>query len=174
MRARGGKEVDLDRTIARLDREWKDERIAEVLAARTAAPKPLAPFELDLRGGGRITSDSLRGRVTVVIATEPWCASCKLEAPELAKLQRRYRGRKDVQFLVVSSDPDGIAALHEGAGFHTAIAKDDGWRRTVGINAYPTHLFIDPAGREVFRESGNSTEMHFTHPALIEALRRER
>lgn len=46
-----------------LDREWKDERITEVLAARAAAPKPLAPFELDLRGGGRITSDSLRRAV---------------------------------------------------------------------------------------------------------------
>ncbi|PCC67209.1 Thiol-disulfide isomerase or thioredoxin [Nannocystis exedens] len=174
MRARGGKEVDLDRTIARLDREWKDERITEVLATRTAAPTPLAPFELDLRSGGRLTSDSLRGRVTVVIATEPWCTGCKLEAPELAKLQRRYRGRKDVQFLVVTDDPDGIAALHEGAGFHTTIAKDDGWRRTVGINRYPTHLFIDAGGREVFREFGDSNEMHFTYPALIEALRRER
>jgi thiol-disulfide isomerase/thioredoxin len=110
----------------------------------------------------------------VVIATEPWCTACRLEAPELAKLQRRYRGRKDVQFLVVTSDPDGIAALHEGAGFHTAIAKDDGWRRTVGINGYPTHLFIDAGGREVFRELGGFTEMHFTYPALIEALRRER
>ncbi|PCC72493.1 Thiol-disulfide isomerase or thioredoxin [Nannocystis exedens] len=174
MRARGGKEADLDRTIARLDREWKDERIAEVLAARAAPPKPLAPFELDLRSGGRISSDSLRGRVIVVIATEPWCTGCRLEAPELAKLQRRYRGRKDVQFLVVTSDPDGIAALHEGAGFHTTIAKDDGWRHTVGINSYPTHLFIDATGREVFRASGGYTEMHFTYPALIEVLRRER
>ena len=57
------------------------------------------------RRGGRITSDSLRRRVTVVIATEPWCTGCKLEAPELAKLQRRYRGRKDAQFLVVTDDP---------------------------------------------------------------------
>ncbi|MCY0986505.1 TlpA disulfide reductase family protein [Nannocystis sp. ILAH1] len=171
---RGGKAKDLDRTIARLERERKDERIAAVLAARAAAPQPLAPFELDLRGGGRISSEALRGRVTVVIATEPWCTACRLEAPELAKLQQRYRGRKDVQFVVVTSDPDGIAALHGTAGFRAPIARDDGWRSMVGINGYPTHLFIDAAGREVYRETGNYREMHFIHPALIEALRRGR
>jgi thiol-disulfide isomerase/thioredoxin len=172
VRARGGKEAELERTIARLEREWQDERIAEVLARRAVPPKPLAPFELDLRGGGRITSDSLRGRVTVVIVTEPWCTGCRLEAPELAKLQQRYRGRKDVQFLVVTGDPDGIAALHEGAGFHATIARDDGWRHEVGINSVPTHLFIDAAGREVARESGGHAEIRFTYPALIDAAGR--
>ncbi|MFZ6184259.1 redoxin domain-containing protein [Nannocystis pusilla] len=174
VRARGGKAEALDRTIARLEREWKEERIAAVLAARAAAPRPLAPFQLDLLGGGRISSEALRGRVTVVIATEPWCTGCRLEAPELAKLQQRYRGRKDVQFLVVTSDPDGIAALHGTAGFRAPIARDDGWRTAVGINSYPTHLFIDAAGREVYRESGGYREMHFIHPALIETLRRGR
>ena len=174
VRTRGGKAEALDRTIARLEREWKQERIAAVLAAGAAAPQPLAPFGLDLHGGGRISSEALRGRVTVVIATEPWCTGCRLEAPELAKLQQRYRGRKDVQFLVVTSDPDGIAALHGTAGFRAPIARDDGWRTVVGINSYPTHLFIDAAGREVYRESGSYSEMHFIHPALIEALRRGR
>ncbi|WP_434419304.1 hypothetical protein [Nannocystis pusilla] len=174
VRARGGSAKNLDRTIARLEREWKDERIAAVLAARAAAPQPLAPFELDLRGGGRISNEALRGRVTVMIATEPSCFACRLEAPALAKLQQRYRGRKDVQFLVVTSDPDGIDALHGTAGFHTQIARDDGWRTAVGINSYPTHLFIDAAGREVYREAGGYSEMHFVHPALIEALRRGR
>nr|WP_276603755.1 TlpA disulfide reductase family protein [Nannocystis pusilla] len=165
---------DLDRTIARLEREWKDERIAAVLAGRAAAPQPVAPFELELRGGGRISSEALRGRVTVVIATEPSCFACRLEAPALAKLQQRYRGRKDVQFLVVTSDPDGIDALHGTAGFRSQIARDDGWRTVVGINSYPTHLFIDAAGREVYREGGRYREMHFVYPALIEALRRGR
>ncbi|MFY0539419.1 tetratricopeptide repeat protein [Nannocystis pusilla] len=80
VRARGGSVKDLDRTIARLEREWKDERIAAVLATRAAAPQPLAPFELDMLGGGRLSSEVLRGRVTVVIATEPWCTGCRLEA----------------------------------------------------------------------------------------------
>src|SRR5690606_25550809 len=114
------------------------------------------------------------GHVTVVIATEPWCTGCRLEAPDLAKLQQRYRGRKDVQFLVVSSDPDGIAALHEGAGFRAPIARDDGWRQKLGINGIPTHLFIDAAGREVAREDGEHAEMKFTFPALIDAARRGR
>lgn len=174
VRARGGKTKDLDHTIARLEREWKDERIAAVLAARAAAPQTLTPFALDLRGGGRFSSESLRGRVTVVIATEPWCTGCRLEAPALAKLQQRYRGRKDVQFLVVTSDPDGIAALHGSAGFRAPIARDDGWRTAVGINGYPTHLFVDAAGREVYRMGGGYGEMHFVYPALIDALRRGR
>lgn len=174
VRARGGTEAELERTIARLEREWQDERIAAALARRPTAPKPLPAFELDLRDGGKIAADALRGRVTVVIATEPWCSSCRLEAPALAKLQARYAGRKDVQFLVVSSDPDGIAALHEGAGFHAPIARDDGWRYKLGINAVPTHLFIDAAGREVARESGGHAEMSFTYPALIDAARRRR
>ncbi|MDC0675345.1 TlpA disulfide reductase family protein [Nannocystis sp. ncelm1] len=174
VRARGGKEADLDRTIARLEREWKDERIAAVLAARSVPPKPLPSFALDLRGGGRISSESPGARVTIVIATEPWCTQCRLEAPELTKLQQRYRGRKDVQFLVVTSDPDGIAKLHEGAGFHSPIARDDGWLRAAGINAYPTHLFMDAEGREFYRESGGYTEMHFTYPALLTALLRQR
>jgi thiol-disulfide isomerase/thioredoxin len=174
VRARGGTEAELDRTIARLEREWQDERIAAVLARRPASPKPVPPFEFDLRGGGKIAGDALRGRVTVVIATEPWCAGCRAEAPELAKLQARYRGRKDVQFLVVTGDPDGIAALHEGAGFRAPIARDDGWSSKVGINSLPTHLFIDAAGREVARETGGHSEMSFTYPALIDAARRGR
>ena len=172
--ARGGREADLDRTIARLEREWKDERIAAMLAARAVPPKPLPPFELELRGGGRVASESLRGRVTIIIATEPWCTGCRLEVPELAKLQQRYRGRKDVQFLVVTSDADGIARLHEGGGFRSPIATDSGWLREAGINASPTHVFLDPTGREVYRETGGYAEMHFTYPALIEAIGRKR
>lgn len=170
VRARGGKARDVTRLVARLERQRRREVIDQALAARQHPPLDIPPLDLTLRGGGRITTDAL----TLVVVTEPWCTGCRIEVPALAEIHARFRARNDVRFLVVTADPEGVAAMYAEAGLELPIAADDGWVSEVGINSYPTHLFLDRHGRVAFRDRGGGQDPSSTIPARLEALLRER
>lgn len=57
------------------------------------AEQPIALSELD-------------GKVTLINFWGPWCPPCLRELPELLKLEKEYRGRDDVRFLLVSYSND--------------------------------------------------------------------
>lgn len=49
-----------------------------------------------------VTGSDINGQVTLINCWGPWCGPCLMEMPELLKLERKYRGRPDVRFLLVS------------------------------------------------------------------------
>jgi thiol-disulfide isomerase/thioredoxin len=49
-----------------------------------------------------IDTYDLRGKVVLIDFWGPWCGYCLKEFPELLPLERKYRDRNDVQFLLVS------------------------------------------------------------------------
>ncbi|HUU29879.1 MAG TPA: thioredoxin family protein [archaeon] len=62
------------------------------------------------------------------------CIPCKMMAPILEELKEEYKGRLKVTFIDVWKDP--------APG------------RQYGIRAIPTQIFLDPAGKELFRHEG--------------------
>jgi thioredoxin 1 len=62
------------------------------------------------------------------------CIPCKMMAPILEELKKEYAGRLDVVFIDVWEN--------RGAG------------EKYGINVIPTQIFLDPAGKELFRHEG--------------------
>ena len=61
----------------------------------------------------RVSLDDLHGKVTLINCWGPWCGPCLMEMPELLKLEVRYRGRNDVQVLLVSYPHDRQETLDD-------------------------------------------------------------
>jgi cytochrome c biogenesis protein CcmG/thiol:disulfide interchange protein DsbE len=90
----------------------------------------------------------LRGTPLVVNVWASWCAPCRAEMPLLDQAARRYGGR--VTFLgLASRDSPGAAAafLREVAVDYPSLFDASGEvRGALGVRAFPTTYFFDPAG----------------------------
>jgi thioredoxin 1 len=62
------------------------------------------------------------------------CIPCKMMMPVLDQLKKEYAGRLSVEFLNVRENPE------DGAKY--------------GIKLIPTQVFLDAAGKELFRHEG--------------------
>ena len=80
----------------------------------------------------------VKGMVTMVDLGAKACIPCKMMAPILEKMEKKYRGKAAVIFIDVWKDP--------------AQAKK------FRIRAIPTQIFFDKDGREVYRHTGFMSE----------------
>jgi thioredoxin 1 len=80
----------------------------------------------------------VKGMVTLVDLGARSCIPCKMMAPILERLEKRYAGRAAVIFLDVWKDP-------KPANYF-------------GIRAIPTQIFFDKDGKEVYRHMGFMSE----------------
>ncbi|WP_462323985.1 thioredoxin family protein [Desulfoplanes sp.] len=74
------------------------------------------------------------GTVTMVELGAHACVPCKMMAPVMDKLEKKYAGRAAIVFIDVWDHP--------------------GEREKYAIRAIPTQIFFDHAGREVSRHVG--------------------
>ena len=80
----------------------------------------------------------VKGMVTLVDLGAGECIPCKMMAPILAKLEKRYSGKAAVVFL--------------------DVWKDEAPARRFGIRTIPTQIFFDKKGKEVYRHEGFLSE----------------
>ncbi|MEI8172557.1 MAG: thioredoxin family protein [Deltaproteobacteria bacterium] len=80
----------------------------------------------------------VKGKVTMVDLGARKCIPCKMMAPILERLEKRYAGKAAIIFLDVWEDPK--PADH------------------FGIRGIPTQIFFDKAGKEVYRHVGFMSE----------------
>jgi len=80
----------------------------------------------------------VKGKVTMVDLGAKRCIPCKMMAPILERLEKRYAGKAAIIFLDVWVDPK--PADH------------------FGIRGIPTQIFFDKAGKEVYRHVGFMSE----------------
>ena len=80
----------------------------------------------------------VKGMVTMVDLGANACIPCKMMAPIMAKVEKKYKGKAAVVFIDVWKDP--------------APAK------RFGIRAIPTQIFFDKKGKEVQRHEGFMSE----------------
>ena len=76
--------------------------------------------------------------VTMVDLGAKSCIPCKMMAPILERMEKRYAGKAAIIFLDVWKDP--APARH------------------FGIRAIPTQIFFDKKGKEVYRHMGFMSE----------------
>lgn len=101
------------------------------------------------------------GRPTVVNFWAPWCAPCKQELPELARLARELES--EVDFVGVSVETADVASVRTaladfGIAYPQRLANDDVLERFHGAEgsaALPSTFVFGPAGelRRVFRRA---------------------
>jgi len=80
----------------------------------------------------------VKGMVTLVDLGAGECIPCKMMAPILVKMEKRYAGKAAVVFL--------------------DVWKDDAPARRFGIRTIPTQIFFDKNGKEVYRHEGFLSE----------------
>jgi thioredoxin 1 len=80
----------------------------------------------------------VKGMVTMVDLGAHSCIPCKMMAPILQKLEKKYQGKAAIVFL--------------------DVWKDKKPARTFGVRAIPTQIFFDKEGNEVYRHEGFMSE----------------
>lgn len=80
----------------------------------------------------------VKGIVTMVDLGATRCIPCKMMAPILQKLEKRYTGKASIVFLDVWVDPKPA--------------------RRFGIRTIPTQIFFNKKGEEVYRHEGFMSE----------------
>jgi thioredoxin 1 len=89
----------------------------------------------------------VKGLVTMVDLGATRCIPCKMMAPILQKLEKRYAGKAAIVFLDVWVDPKPAQRF--------------------GIRTIPTQIFFDKKGEEVYRHEGFMNE-----EAIVAALQK--
>lgn len=89
----------------------------------------------------------VKGMVTLIDLGATECVPCKMMAPIMEKMEKKYQGRAAIVFIDVWKNRDQVSRF--------------------GIRAIPTQIFYDAAGREVYRHVGFMSEA-----AIVEQLTR--
>lgn len=89
----------------------------------------------------------VKGMVTILDIGAASCIPCKMMAPVLEKLEKKYDGMAAVIFLDVR--------------YHKETAL------SFGINGIPTQIFFDKTGKEIYRHTGFMSE-----EAIVEQFRK--
>lgn len=115
--------------------------------------RPSLPFSFATFDGASVTSTELRGHVVVLAFWATWCSPCLQEFPELENVYQQYKQNSAVAFYAVGGPWGDDSAAKE-----SAFAKEMKWdiplafdaHRTayaLGVNAFPTLIILDKAGR---------------------------
>lgn len=131
------------------------------MAAYIAQPTPKELPALSFADGMGVPKDNavFKGKVTLLNLWATWCAPCRKEMPELAKLQKDLGG-DDFQVIELSEDLKGYAPSWDflkqvGAANLTLYADQKGAAldalRAPGL---PVTLLLDRQGREIGRLLG--------------------
>ncbi|HLZ14270.1 MAG TPA: TlpA disulfide reductase family protein [Candidatus Acidoferrum sp.] len=146
----------------------------EVSSSSTAA-KPnrnasaKEPFDYILRkapAGAEFPLAAQKGKVLVVNFWATWCGPCRALEPLFEKVAAEFSASDNVLFLAADCDEDEslVAPYLDDIKPRTATVFADGLDSFFRVDAFPTVIVLDRAGKIAFRSDG------FGDPAFTENL----
>lgn len=97
-----------------------------------------------------IVLSSLRGKAVVLDFWATWCGPCKLEAPVVDALGKRFKDKGLVTVGVNTSDEEGLAAqwvAQHNLSFPIVFDRDNHVADAYGVHNIPTLVVIDREGK---------------------------
>jgi thiol-disulfide isomerase/thioredoxin len=122
-----------------------------------STPSAVPTFSMRDLDGRTISSDSLRGKVTIINFWATWCPPCRAEIPDLIALQEKYRGQ--VQVIGVSQDevgPDAVRqfATEQRMNYPIVMSTPELEKIFTGVYALPTSFIVDRTQQIVQKHVG--------------------
>ena len=136
--------------------------------------KPVPDVAFQDGAGKPLTIGQWKGRVALVNLWATWCAPCRKEMPDLAKLQKDL-GSKDFEVVAISVDRKGIEAssafLKETGADSLGLYVEPTTKIVNDLQALglPATVLIDREGREIGRLLGPADWSSDEAKALIRA-----
>ena len=138
----------------------------------TAAPT----FKLVTTANDSVSNESLKGQPALVMFWAPWCPVCRKELPILGQF---YKTERPQSLRVVSvgfadqrdSVLDYVKTNAETFVFPTAYDEDNRVAETFGVNATPTFVLIDPAGKIVLVHRGGGINQNPQYQQFLKTLK---
>ncbi len=109
-----------------------------------------------LNGHGKVTKDSLAGKVIVVDFWASNCKPCETTLPKLQELQKKYDGKVEVIGISADDDKANVVDWAQKHGATFAIGWDQGhsMAKTWNVTKMPTTFIIDPQNRIRYVHNG--------------------
>jgi thiol-disulfide isomerase/thioredoxin len=119
--------------------------------------KPAPELSVDtVNGKGKVSLESLQGKVAVVDFWATWCAPCKQSFPKLEELSKQNPDKLQIVGIAVDDQVDGVADFAKQNGATFAIAWDNGhsianrWK----VDTMPTTYVLDATGTVRYIHAG--------------------
>ena len=127
-----------------------------------APPQQRAPdFEVELLGGGTLSSDDLKGRPVVLNFWASWCDPCREEMPAFERMWDRYRDQ-GVEIIGVNLQDSAEGAQgfvdEVGVSYPIALDTDGSLAEDLGVRGLPQTFFIDEDFRFERISAGDALE----------------
>src|SRR6266481_6147414 len=132
-------------------------------ASLAAKPKKNAearePSDFTLRKAPEGTAFPLKdtkGKVLAINFWATWCGPCHALEPLFARVAADFQANPDVLFLAADCDEDEslVAGYLQEHKPRTPVVFADGLERFFTVNAFPTVIVIDRAGKMAYRTNG--------------------
>ncbi len=97
-----------------------------------------------------------KGKVLALNIWATWCGPCHALEPLFARVASDFQANPDVLFLAANCDEDEslVAGYLQEHKLRTPVVFADGLERFYTVNAYPTVIVIDRAGKIAYRTNG--------------------
>src|SRR5688572_1580572 len=109
-----------------------------------------------LNGKGKISLESLQGKVVIIDFWATWCGPCKQSFPKLEELSKKLGNKVEIVGVSVDDSSDGVLAFAKENKATFAIGWDDGhnianrWK----VGTMPTTYIVDSSGKVRFIHDG--------------------